>query len=119
MCLLEGDSPRSTARTTRRDPVAGARQTTVLVPPPALRPSLFQKGTPAEPLSIPFYGVYWMYRKPFRPPPANSHNRAAIPRSSRSARLTTCRCSWKRGRTSEEKLTRGVAGDPRGGEECR
>ena len=55
-------------------------RTTVLVPPlPALRPSLFQKGTPAEPLSIPFYGVYWMYRKPFRRPPPNSHTTRGDP----------------------------------------
>jgi hypothetical protein len=55
-------------------------RTTVLVPPlPALRPSLFQKGSPAEPLSIPFYGVYWMYRKPLRRPPPNSHSTRGDP----------------------------------------
>jgi hypothetical protein len=54
--------------------------TAVLVPPlPALSPSLFQKGVPAEPLSIPFYGVYWMYRKPFRHPPPNSYSTRGDP----------------------------------------
>ena len=53
---------------------------TVLVPPlPTLRPSIFERGKPAEPLSIPFFGVYWMYRKPFRQPPPNSYTTKGDP----------------------------------------
>ena len=53
---------------------------TVLVPPlPAMRASLFEQGKPAEPLSIPFFGVYWMYRKPFRQPPPNSYTTRGDP----------------------------------------
>lgn len=53
---------------------------TVLVPPlPVLRPTMFERGSPAEPLSIPFFGVYWMYRKPFRQPPPNSYSTKGDP----------------------------------------
>jgi hypothetical protein len=37
-----------------------------------MRPNLSESRANAEPLSIPFFGVYWMYRRPFRQPPANS-----------------------------------------------
>jgi hypothetical protein len=50
-----------------------AQAATMLVPPlPAMRPNLFDSRTIAEPLSIPFFGVYWMYRRPHRQPPRNS-----------------------------------------------
>lgn len=43
-----------------------------LVPPlPAMNNSLFNKQRRA-PLSIPFYGVYWFFRPPYRQPPRNS-----------------------------------------------
>lgn len=44
---------------------------TILIPPmPALKSEALRSSS--EPLSVPFYGVYWMYRAPHRQPPANS-----------------------------------------------
>jgi len=48
------------------------QERTFLVPPlPAMSSRLFNTRRPS-PLSIPFYGVYWMYRAPNRRPPRNS-----------------------------------------------
>ena len=44
---------------------------TLIAPMPALGSNPFQ-GRPAQPLSIPFGGEYWMYRWPFAHPPASS-----------------------------------------------
>lgn len=44
---------------------------TILVPPmPAIKSDAF--ASDSEPLSIPFWGVYWMFRFPFTAPPSNS-----------------------------------------------
>jgi len=44
----------------------------VLVPPlPAMKSSLFDSAH-AEPMSIPFFGVYWMFNPPHSRPPKNS-----------------------------------------------
>ncbi len=45
--------------------------TTLIAPLPALGSNPFQ-GRPAQPLSIPFGGEYWMFRWPFAHPPASS-----------------------------------------------
>jgi hypothetical protein len=44
---------------------------TLIAPMPALGSNPFQ-GRPAQPLSIPFGGEYWMFRWPFAHPPASS-----------------------------------------------
>ena len=44
-----------------------------LVPPLPMMGRGLKKMKKNEPLSIPFYGVYWMYREPFKEPPAGSH----------------------------------------------
>jgi hypothetical protein len=55
---------------------------TLLVPPlPSMTPSLFaQKRT--EPLSIPFFGVYWMFRWPQRRPPQDAYTAYESPLTS-------------------------------------
>lgn len=45
--------------------------TTLIAPLPALGSNPFQ-GRPAQPMSIPFGGEYWMFRWPFAHPPASS-----------------------------------------------
>jgi len=45
--------------------------TTLIAPLPALGTNPFQ-GRPAQPMSIPFGGEYWMFRWPFAHPPASS-----------------------------------------------
>ena len=45
--------------------------TTLIAPMPALGSNPFQ-GRPAQPMSIPFGGEYWMFRWPFAHPPASS-----------------------------------------------
>ncbi|MCX6594372.1 MAG: hypothetical protein NTZ56_22890 [Acidobacteria bacterium] len=52
---------------------------TVLVPPlPALRPNLFHSPD-QEPLSIPFFGVYWLFKFPDRRPPPGSMVKRGTP----------------------------------------
>jgi hypothetical protein len=52
---------------------------TVLAPPlPALSRSLFRQGA-TEPLSVPFFGVYWVYRWPATAPPKGSFTLRANP----------------------------------------
>jgi hypothetical protein len=45
--------------------------TTLVAPMPALGSNPFQ-GRPAQPLSIPFGGEYWLFRWPFAKPPSTS-----------------------------------------------
>jgi hypothetical protein len=52
--------------------------TTLIAPLPALGSNPFQ-GRPAQPLSIPFGGEYWMYRWPFAHPPASSFKERGTP----------------------------------------
>jgi hypothetical protein len=52
--------------------------TTLIAPLPALGSNPFQ-GRPAQPLSIPFAGEYWMYRWPFAHPPASSFKERGTP----------------------------------------
>lgn len=55
-----------------------AEKQTVLVPPiPAIKSNDIRSSS--EPLSIPFYGVYWLYRAPYRQPPRNSLNTRGSP----------------------------------------
>lgn len=54
----------------------------VLVPPlPYLRKGLFSHQNP-KPLSVPFFGSYWMFRWPFSRPPADSYVLKGSPLSS-------------------------------------
>jgi hypothetical protein len=52
--------------------------TTLIAPLPALGSNPFQ-GRPAQPLSIPFGGEYWMYRWPFAHPPLSSFKERGTP----------------------------------------
>ena len=51
---------------------------TLIAPLPALGSNPFQ-GRPAQPLSIPFGGEYWMFRWPFARPPASSFRERGTP----------------------------------------
>jgi hypothetical protein len=52
--------------------------TTLIAPLPALGSNPFQ-GRPAQPLSIPFGGEYWMFRWPFAHPPLSSFKERGTP----------------------------------------
>ena len=52
--------------------------TTLIAPLPAFGNNPFQ-GRPAQPLSIPFGGEYWMFRWPFAHPPASSFRERGTP----------------------------------------
>ena len=52
--------------------------TTLIAPLPALGSNPFQ-GRPAQPLSIPFGGEYWMFRWPFAHPPLSSFKERGSP----------------------------------------
>jgi hypothetical protein len=75
---LTAPKPRDTANTGASGGFAGVilwpeikPVTTLIAPMPALGSNPFQ-GRPAQPLSIPFGGEYWMFRWPFSRPPASS-----------------------------------------------
>jgi hypothetical protein len=62
----------------------------ILVPPlPALRSNPFEKSQ-AEPLAIPFFGVYWLYKFPDRRPPPQ-----AFETRGRPDRLTFRSTDWR------------------------
>jgi hypothetical protein len=52
--------------------------TTLIAPLPAMGSNPFQ-GRPAQPLSIPFGGEYWMFRWPFAHPPLSSFKERGTP----------------------------------------
>jgi len=51
---------------------------TLVAPPPAVGSRLLP-GKPAQPLSIPFGGEYWMFRWPFAKPPSTSYFQRGTP----------------------------------------
>lgn len=73
---VKGSTPASEAVTVATFPgivlTPEEQPHTVLIPPlPAMQPGLFS-ASHATPLSIPFYGVYWIFKAPDTRPPENS-----------------------------------------------
>lgn len=52
--------------------------TKLVAPLPKLRPNLFASSD-RDPLSIPFYGVYWLLRPPHKKPPPNAYSMRGDP----------------------------------------